>query len=86
MENQINLMTLLGALICFLISIVAYFIKQLHSDFRKLTNDISEVKTITTIFKTEFTSGYEILNQKVDFISRRVEVLEKITFNGNENG
>ncbi len=84
MENGINLMTLIGTLICFLISIVAYFVKQLHADFRKLTNDISEVKTITTIFKTEFTSGYEIINQKVEYLSKRIEIIEKLIFKGHE--
>ena len=84
MENGINLMTLIGTLICFLISIVAYFVKQLHADFRKLTNDISEVKTITTIFKTEFTSGYEIINQKVEYLSKRIKKKKKLIFKGHE--
>ena len=54
MENAITLNIVFGSLIRMLLAIVAYFIKQLHSDFKNMEKDLTEVKTMALLIKTEF--------------------------------
>lgn len=75
--NDINNITVLfGSLISILLSVVAYFIKQLHTDFKRMEKDLIEVKTMALIIKTEFKSGNDLLNQKVDYLDKRVSIIE----------
>ena len=76
MESAINLDIAFGALISLLLSIVAYFIKQLHTDFKRMEKDVTEVKTMAILIKTEFKSSNDLLNQKVDFLEKRVNNIE----------
>ena len=72
-----DILTLFGGMITFLLSIVAYFIRQLHTDFRRVEKDLTEVKTTTSLIKSEFKSGYDLLNQKVGFLEKRIENIER---------
>ncbi len=76
MENVNNITVLFGSLISVLLSVVAYFIKQLHTDFKRMEKDLVEVKTMALIIKTEFKSGNDLLNQKVEYLEKRVHTLE----------
>ena len=76
MENINAIAALFGTLITLLLSVVAYFIKQLHTDFKSVEKDLIEVKTMVLIIKTEFKSGNDLLNQKVEYIEKRVHDLE----------
>ncbi len=76
MENINIIATLFGTHITLLIQIVAYFIKQLHTDFKSMEKDLVEVKTMALIIKTEFKSGNDLLNQKVEFLEKRVSKIE----------
>ena len=76
MENINIIATLFGTLITLLLSIVAYFIKQLHTDFKSMEKDLVEVKTMALIIKTEFKSGNDLLNQKVVYLEKRVQIIE----------
>ena len=78
MENAITLNLIFGSLISMLLAIVAYFIKQLHSDFKKMEKDLTEVKTMALLIKTEFKNSYDLLNHKVDYLEHRVNNLEQI--------
>lgn len=78
MENINAITALFGTLITLLLSVVAYFIKQLHTDFKSVEKDLIEVKTMVLIIKTEFKSGNDLLNQKVEYIEKRVHDLELI--------
>jgi hypothetical protein len=78
MENAITLNIVFGSLISMLLAIVAYFIKQLHSDFKKMEKDLTEVKTMALLIKTEFKNSYDLLNHKVDYLEHRVNNLEQI--------
>ena len=73
-----DILTLFGGMITFLLSIVAYFIRQLHTDFRRVEKDLTEVKTTTSLIKSEFKSGYDLLNQKVGFLEKRIENIERL--------
>lgn len=76
MESVNNLTILFGSLISILLSVVAYFIKQLHTDFKRMEKDLMEVKTMALIIKTEFKSGNDLLNQKVEYLEKRVSNIE----------
>ena len=76
MEYINNITVLFGTLITLLLSVVAYFIKQLHNDFKSMEKDLIEVKTMALIIKTEFKSGNDLLNQKVEYLEKRVNNIE----------
>ena len=74
-----------GSLISLLLSVVAFFIRQLHTDFRKVERDLVEVKTTTSLIKSEFKSGHDLLNQKVNYLEKRIEILEHQHFKQHEH-
>ncbi len=76
METINNITVLFGTLITLLLSVVAYFIKQLHTDFKSMEKDLIEVKTMALIIKTEFKSDSALINQKLTYLERRVQLLE----------
>lgn len=76
MENEITVSIFFGFISSVLLSVVAYFIKQLHTDFKSVERDMSEVRTTALIIKTEFKSSYEILNQKVKSLEQKLKNLE----------
>ncbi|GGC96705.1 hypothetical protein GCM10011508_24960 [Flavobacterium lutivivi] len=84
MESTNIIATLFGTLITLLLSIVAYFIKQLHTDFKSMEKDLVEVKTMALIIKTEFKSGNDLLNQKVEFLEKRVSKIELTIFKNQD--
>lgn len=77
MENAITLNVVFGTIISLLLTVVAYFMKQLHSDFKKMEKDLTEVKTMALLIKTEFKNSYDLLNQKVDYLEHRVNIIEQ---------
>lgn len=85
MEQAPQLMILFGSLISLLLSVVAYFIKQLHTDFKRMEKDLVEVKTMALLIKTEFKSSSDLLNQKVDYLEHRVQKLELNIFKNHEH-
>lgn len=85
MELINNLTILFGTVISLLLSVVAYFIKQLHSDFKRMEKDLVEVKTMALIIKTEFKSGNDLLNQKVEYLEKRVNNIELTLLKSTNN-
>lgn len=83
MEITINISLILAGLVSILFSIIAYFIKQLHGDFRKVERDMEELKTTTQLIKTEFKSGNELLSQRISFNEKRIELLEQLFMDRN---
>ncbi|WP_309608657.1 hypothetical protein [Flavobacterium sp.] len=80
-----NITVLFGTLITLLLSVVAYFIKQLHTDFKSMEKDLIEVKTMALIIKTEFKSGNDLLNQKVEYLEKRVNNIEMLCIHELQN-
>jgi hypothetical protein len=74
-----------GFIITLLLAIVAYFIKQLHRDFKRVEKDLGEVKTTTSIIKAEFKGINELMNQKIDFLEKRLNLIERIIFKSLKN-
>ena len=80
-----NITVLFGTLITLLLSVVAYFIRQLHTDFKSMEKDLVEVKTMALIIKTEFKSDSELMNQKLTYLERRVQLLEFQTLKNQDH-
>ncbi|MDM1543655.1 hypothetical protein [Empedobacter sp. 189-2] len=78
MENELVLNVLFGSVSSLLLAVVAYFIKQLHSDFKKMEKDITEVKTMALLIKTEFKNSYDLLSQRVEYLESRITTIEML--------
>jgi hypothetical protein len=69
-----------------LLGVVAYFLKQLLTDFKRVEKDLSEVKTTTALIKTEFKGINDLMNQKIEFLEKRLNHFETVFFKQNEHG
>ena len=85
MQTEITLNVLFGSVSSVLLAIVAYFIRQLHSDFKSMEKDMSEVKTMALVIKTEFKNSYDLLNQKVEYLEQRINKIELNQIKNQDN-
>jgi hypothetical protein len=69
-----------------LLGIIAYFLKQLYTDFKRMEKDVTEVKTTTALIKTEFKGIYELMNQRIGYLEKQVNHLKTVFFNKSEYG
>ena len=81
-----NEVQLFGIIISVLFSVVFFFTKQLHSDFKRVEKDMSEVKTTTSIIKAEFKGINDLMNQRIEFLEKRLNHIETFIFNNKEHG
>ena len=77
---------LFGIIITVLLSVVAFFSKQLHGDFKRVEKDLGEVKTTTSLIKTEFKGINDLMNQKIEFLERRLNHVETFIFKNLKDG
>ncbi len=71
-----KLQILFGSVICLLLALIVLFVWQLHADFKKVGKELEEAKAATTWINRVFKGSYQILNQRVYLIERRVKLLE----------
>ena len=69
-----------------LLGVVAYFLRQLLVDFKRVEKDVSEVKTTTALIKTEFKGINDLTNQKIEFLEKRINHFETLYFKHSDNG
>ena len=81
-----NEFQLFGIIISVLLSLVAFFTKQLHRDFKRVEKDLGEVKTTTSLIKTEFKGINDLMNQKIDFLEKRLNHVETFIFKNMKDG
>ena len=81
-----NELQLFGIIISVLLSVVAYFTKQLHRDFKHVEKDVAEVKTTTSLIKTEFKGINDLMNQKIEFLEKRMNHVESFIFKELKDG
>ncbi len=74
------------SLMSVLLAIVAYFLKQLHTDFKRVEKDVTEVKTTTALIKTEFKGINDLMNQKIEFLEKRINHFESFFLKQPEYG
>ena len=85
MQNEITVSVFFGFISSVLLAVVAYFIRQLHSDFKSMEKDMSEVKTMALVIKTEFKNSYDLLNQKVEYLEQRINKVELNQIKNQDN-
>ena len=81
MNPSADLTWLFGILISVLLSMVVYFVRLMHVDFRRMQKDIAEVKTTTQLIKSDFKGGLELLSQRVGQLEAKVKQFETIFYN-----
>jgi len=69
-----------------LLAVVAYFLRQLLMEFKRVEKDVSEVKTTTAIIKTEFKGINDLMNQKIEFLEKRINHFESLFFKQADYG
>jgi hypothetical protein len=69
-----------------LLAVVAYFLRQLLSDFKRVEKDVSVVKTTTAIIKTEFKGINDLMNQKIEFLEKRINHFKTLFFKQTDYG
>jgi cell division protein FtsB len=77
----VKLEIILSGVLSVMVGLVAYFLKQLVSDFKKVESDLTQVKNTTEIIRTESKGMNDLIHQRIDFLERRVNRLENQTFN-----
>lgn len=85
MENEITVSVFFGFISSVLLAVVAYFIRQLHTDFKSMERDMTEVKTMALIIKTEFKNSQDLLNQKVEYLEQRINKIELNQLKNQDN-
>lgn len=71
---------LVGGLMSLLLGVVTYFMRQLLADFKRVEQDLAQVKYTMEIIRTEFKGMNDLLNQRINFLEMRVDRLEHETF------
>ena len=85
MENEITVSVFFGFISSVLLAVVAYFVRQLHTDFKSMEKDMTEVKTMALVIKTEFKNSYDLLNQKVEYLEQRIYKIELNQIKNQDN-
>ena len=85
MQNEITVSVFFGFISSVLLAVVAYFIWQLHTDFKSMEKDMTEVKTMALVIKTEFKNSYDLLNQKVEYLEQRINKIELNQIKNQDN-
>ena len=80
MEMILKPEIIFNTLIAGLLGVVAYFLKQLLSDFKRVEKDVTEVKATMALIKTEFKGINELMNQKIEFLEKRINHFESTFF------
>lgn len=68
------------SLLSLMLGVVAFFLKQLHTDFKRVEKDVTEVKATTALIKAEFKGINELMNQRIEFLEKRISHVESIIF------
>lgn len=77
----VKLEIILSGVLSIMVTLVAYFLRQLIADFRKVESDLTQVKNTTEIIRTESKGMNDLIHQRIDFLERRVNRIENQTFN-----
>lgn len=63
-----------------LLGVVTYFLKQLLNDFKRVEKDVMEMKATMALLKTEFKGINDLMNQRIEFLEKRLSHIEGIIF------
>lgn len=70
----------MGGVVSLLLGIVTYFLRQLLADFKRVEQEVIQVKNTLEVIRIEFNGLHSLLNQRINFQDKRVDRLEHQTF------
>ena len=69
-----------------LLGVVTYFLKQLLGDFKRVEKEVMEMKATMALLKTEFKGINDLMNQRIEFLEKRLAHMEGLIFKSKTNG
>ncbi|WP_207536160.1 hypothetical protein [Desertivirga arenae] len=84
MENLANSSLILGSILSLIFSVIAFFVRQLHSDFKKVEQNLFEIKTSTELIKANMHNENRRIFERINFHEKRLEQLELYLLNSFE--
>ena len=84
-ELNLNMGLILSSIISLLFSIIAFFIRQLYQEFRKVELTVSEIRTSTEVIKVNIESESTRTRERMKLQEKRMEQLEYHLLNEHEN-
>jgi hypothetical protein len=69
-----------------LLGVVTYFLKQLLGDFKRVEKEVLEMKATMALLKAEFKGINELMNQRIEFLEKRLAHIEGLIFRNKTNG
>lgn len=75
-ELNLNIGLILSSIISLLFSIIAFFIRQLYNEFRKMEINLAEIRTSTEVIKANMNSESIRTSDRIYGLEKRTEKLE----------
>lgn len=69
-----------------LLGVVTYFLKQLLGDFKRVEKEVLEMKATMALLKAEFKGINELMNQRIEFLEKRLAHIEGLIYRNKTNG
>ncbi|MFC5283505.1 hypothetical protein [Pedobacter alpinus] len=73
MEFSVNITLLIGSLLSIMLSVIAWFIRQLHHDFKCMQKEVSSLSHTAHLIQAESKSANELIKLKISFLEWRME-------------
>jgi Na+/H+ antiporter NhaC len=77
MDFDFNATLFIGTILSFMLSIIAWFIRQLHQDFRNMQKEVNNLQQTANAIQLETRSSYELIELKIGFLKWRLDEKEK---------
>lgn len=77
MELPYSFSIFIGTLLSIMLSIIAWFIRELHHDFRTMKKEVSSLQHTANMIQTEAKSSSELIKLQVGFLQWRIEDYER---------
>lgn len=74
--ESVKIEIIASGIVSLLLGTVAYFLKQLLYDFKRVEKEVVEVKNTAEVIRTEFKGMNALLLQRMDFADNRIERIE----------
>jgi esterase/lipase len=69
-----------------LFGIIAYWLKQLLSDFKEVEKDIADIKSTSVCIQAEVKRISDLHNQRIIYLEKRNDQFETLIFKKKTNG
>jgi hypothetical protein len=81
MEEAITIKILLGitgTVIMLLLSVLAYFLKQVHSEIKKMSDAFVVMSNRITVAEEQGKAAYDLVRQEIRYLEKRIEKIENL--------